>query len=108
MPKKNAKNPISASTSGEAQRKRIIKMLRVSDKTSYDLRRAGCYQAPARIIELRRMGYVIETTRVTLTDRDGYQHRNCALYHLVEEPAAAVLPATKKPLRPFAKGVHHA
>src|SRR5690625_2925193 len=67
------------STATEAQRQRILNALRNSPKTSYDLRRMGCYQAPARIIELRRMGYDIRTELVDLYDRDGYLHPRCAL-----------------------------
>lgn len=74
------------STATEAQRQRILEALRTGPKTSYDLRRMGCYQAPARIIELRRLGYEIETERVALYDRDGYMHPRCARYHLRAEP----------------------
>lgn len=70
------------STATEGQRQRILEALREGPKTSYDLRRMGAYQAPARIIELRRMGYDIETELVTLYDRDGYLHPRCARYHL--------------------------
>jgi hypothetical protein len=75
------------SSSGEAQRQRILEALRAGPKTSYDLRRLGCYQAPARVIELRRMGFEIQTELVTLYDRDGYLHPRCARYHLHEEVA---------------------
>lgn len=75
------------STHSEAQRQRILAALRVRPQTSYDLRRIGCYQAPARVKELRdRFGYRIETTRITLVDRDGYTHPRAALYSLVAEP----------------------
>lgn len=71
------------STSTEAQRYRIIKALEAGPKTSYDLRRIGCYQSAARIKELRdRFGYRIKTERVTLYDRDGYMHPNAARYIL--------------------------
>ena len=73
------------STSTEAQRQRILNSLRAGPKTSYDLRRMGCYQAPARIIELRRMGHDIETELVSLYDRDGFLHPRCARYHLTKE-----------------------
>lgn len=77
----------SRSTSAEAQRDRIIQALRIGPQTSYDLRRLGCYQAPARIKELRdRFGYCILTKRVTLWDRDGYAHPRAALYVLESEP----------------------
>lgn len=74
------------STATEAQRQRILEALRISPKTSYDLRRMGCYQCPARIFELRGMGYVIRMERVTLYDRDGFAHKGAARYHLESEP----------------------
>lgn len=88
---KQAKIKYSAkSTASEAQRERIIKALRTGPKTSYDLRRLGCYQAPVRIKELRdKFGYVIVTERVTLYDRDGYMHPRAARYTLVSEPVEA-------------------
>lgn len=77
------------STATEAQRDRILQALRKRPQTSYDLRRMGCYQAPARIKELRdRFGYSITTDRVTLYDRDGFQHPRAALYTLISEPEA--------------------
>lgn len=75
------------SSATEAQRERILQALRRRPQTSYDLRRMGCYQAPARVKELRdRFGFVIETTRITLVDRDGFSHPRAALYTLVSEP----------------------
>jgi len=75
------------STATEAQRQRVVEALRRRPHTSYDLRRLGIYQAPARIKELRdRFGYGIATDLVTLVDRDGYRHARCALYTLVSEP----------------------
>ena len=76
------------STATEAQRLRIVAALRRRPHTSYELRCLGCYQAPARVKELRdRLGYDIRTDRVVLTDGDGYTHANCALHTLVAEPA---------------------
>jgi hypothetical protein len=89
--KEAQRNSMSRSTSGEAQRDRIIEALRSGPKTSYDLRRIGCYQAPARVKELRdRFGYSIRTERVTLYDRDGYMHPGAARYHLEAEPQGTV------------------
>lgn len=77
-------------TSGEAQRKRAIDALRIRPQTSYDLRRLGIYQAPARIKELRdQFGYAISTDPVVIVDRDGYRHARVALYTLISEPEAA-------------------
>ena len=87
------RNFTSHSTAVEAQRERILNALREGPKTSYDLRRIGCYQAPARIKELKdRFGYVIRTERVTLYDRDAFCHPGAARYHLDGEPEAGFIP----------------
>lgn len=78
---------MSKSTATREQYKRIIEVPRLRPQTSYDLRRLGIYQAPARIKELRdRFGYVITTDPVVIVDRDGYHHARVALYSLVSEP----------------------
>jgi hypothetical protein len=80
----------SKSTVSASQRARILEALRLHPQTSYDLRRLGCYQAPARIKELRdAFGYGIGTHRVTLVDRDGFTHPRAALYCLRSEPGEA-------------------
>ncbi len=84
---------VDKSTSGEAQRQRVIEALRRRPQTTHDLRCLGIYQAPARIIELRRRGYQIVTERVTLYDRDGYAHRGAARYHLEAEPTKTKRPS---------------
>lgn len=78
------------STTSEAQRQRVLEALRLRPHTTHDLRCLGIYQAPARVIELRRRGYNIATERVTLYDRDGYPHFRAARYHLEAEPALAL------------------
>lgn len=75
------------STSGAAQRHRILEALRAGPKTSFELRRLGVYQHSVRVFELRRAGYAITTTRLTLFDHDGFEHRGCALYSLSEDQA---------------------
>ena len=72
----------SKSTSGEAQRQRILKALAQRPHSSYELRKIGCYQAPTRIIELRRLGYDISTERISIWDDEGYRHSGIALYTL--------------------------
>lgn len=80
----NALKFSAKSTASEVQRLRILEALWHGPKTSYDLRRMGCYQSAARIKELRdEYGCNIRTDRVTLTDRDGFTHRGCALYSLL-------------------------
>lgn len=110
-------NFTAQSTAVEAQRERILNALREGPKTSYDLRRIGCYQAPARIKELKdRFGYVIRTERVTLYDRDAFCHPGAARYHLDGEPevgfipkpqsdAAGMLREAAKAIRAQAKGL---
>lgn len=74
------------STAAEAQRARALVALRAGPKTTYDLRRLGLFQAPTRILELRRSGYEITTDPVTVVDADGYPHSGVALYTLLAEP----------------------
>ena len=75
----------SKSTAAAAQRARVIAMLCSGPQTSYDLRRRGIYQAPARILELRDLGYDITTTPVEIKDEYGFSHRRVALYTLVDK-----------------------
>ncbi|WP_291774379.1 helix-turn-helix domain-containing protein [Castellaniella sp.] len=70
------------STSADSQRTRIMQALVTGPKTSYDLRRIGCYQCPTRVLELRRMGHDIRTQRVSIWDANGYRHCGVALYSL--------------------------
>ena len=82
---------MSKSTATRDQYKRIVEALRMRPQPSYDLRRLGIYQAPARIKELRdRHGYSITTDPVVIVDRDGYHHARVALYTLVSEPEVAL------------------
>ena len=74
------------STATEAQHDRILSALRLRPHTSYELRKLGCYQCPARVKELREQGYSITTERVMVWDDEGYAHRNVALYSLHGEP----------------------
>ncbi|OAD17024.1 helix-turn-helix domain-containing protein [Achromobacter insolitus] len=73
------------STSCAAQQHRILEALTMRPHTSYELRKLGCYQAPARIIELRRRGHKISTKRVTIWDDEGFRHDGVALYTLHEK-----------------------
>ncbi|WP_234263081.1 helix-turn-helix domain-containing protein [Hydrogenophaga sp. NFH-34] len=84
--KKSQRQYSRKSTSGAAQRQRILEALRVGPKTSFDLRKLGVYQHSVRIFELREAGFDIETARVTIVDHDGFEHRGCALYALTGEP----------------------
>lgn len=75
-------------TATEAQRLRILDMLRTGKKTTLDFRRVGVMQSQTRIFELRALGYDLPTIgRVTVHDDRGFPHRGVALYELLAEPA---------------------
>ena len=91
LPEPVAAHHPHVSTSGEAQRRRILEMLRPGQKHTLDFRHAGIMQSQTRIFELRALGYDIPTVaRVTIYDDQGYPHRGVALYELVAEPAVEV------------------
>ena len=77
-----ANKALSMRQDKHAQRMRILEALRLSPKTTYDLRRMGIFQAPTRVFELRAMGYPILTSRVRVIDQGGYAHNGVALYQL--------------------------
>ncbi|QEA12094.1 helix-turn-helix domain-containing protein [Comamonas flocculans] len=75
------------SSATEAQYRRIIEALRIGPKTSHDLRVLGAYHPAGRVKELNdKFGFVIDSDRVSLWDAWGFEHRNCARYHLLREP----------------------
>lgn len=77
------------STATEAQRRRILDMLRTGPKNTLDFRRAGIMQSQTRVHELRKSGYDLPTTgRVSVADDEGYMHAGVAVYELLAEPKA--------------------
>ena len=74
------------STTAQAQCNRLLELLRQRPQNSHELTEAGIYHPPARIKDLRKSGYNIETHRINLTDRWGYEHRGCGLFELHETP----------------------
>ena len=88
LPEPLAAHHPHVSTTGEAQRQRIVEMLQTGPKHTLDFRRAGIMQSQTRIFELRALGYDIPTvSRVTIYDDQGFPHRGVAVYELVAEPA---------------------
>ncbi len=88
LPEPAAAHHPHISTSGEAQRQRILEMLRPGQRHTLDFRRAGIMQSQTRIFELRALGYDIPTVgRVTVFDDQGYPHHGVAVYALVAGPA---------------------
>ena len=72
----------SKSTATAAQHARILSLLAIRPHNTEELRQAGVYQVSARIKELRQTGHQIKTDRISLWDRDGFEHRGVALYSL--------------------------
>lgn len=70
------------STSTEAQHLRILEALQRRPHHSYELRKMGIYMVNARIYELRKQGFEISTSRLSLTDAEGFAHKGIALYTL--------------------------
>jgi len=93
LPEPVAAHHPHVTATGEAQRQRIIEMLRPGQKHTLDFRRAGIMQSQTRIFELRALGYDIPTVgRVTVFDDHGYPHRGVAVYALVAEAVQEVAP----------------
>ncbi len=76
----------SKSTTTAAQCARLLELLNLRPHTSHELARNGLYHSPARVRELRKRGYDIETQRVNIIDQWGYQHCRVALYKLISAP----------------------
>ena len=70
------------STATAAQHARILALLAIRPHNTEELRQAGVYQVSARIKELRQTGHQIKTDRISLWDRDGFEHRGVALYSM--------------------------
>jgi hypothetical protein len=69
-----------------AQTVRLCNALKHSPVTSYDARKhLDVYDVPARIMELRKFGYEIETLRVAQETDAGILHRRIGLYVLQAE-----------------------
>ena len=80
------------STATGAQRHRAVAMLRTSEQSTFDFRRAGIMQSGTRIFELRALGYVIPTVaRRNMYDAEGALHRRVAVYALVSEPPSGTV-----------------
>ena len=77
------------STLTEAQYGRIVRMLRSSEKTTIDFRRAGIMAPASRIKELNdKFGFYIPTiAQRDIYDDQGFLHKRVAVYALIDEPA---------------------
>lgn len=72
----------------EAQRQKILALLRVSGRHTFEFRAHGIAMPATRIFELKnQFGYDIRTSRITAIDSDSFVHGNVAFYELVSEAA---------------------
>lgn len=78
----------SRSTSTTAQLAKLLEMLRVQQRNTYECRSRGISHPAARVKDLIALGCVITSSRITTVDAAGFAHRNVALYSLLSEPEA--------------------
>jgi len=83
---KRAKRFNAAATASEAQRQKLLTLLRFRPHHTDELREKGIFHAAARIQDLEKRGYVFTSQRVNLIDRDGYPRKGVALYTLIATP----------------------
>lgn len=78
------------STVTEAQYDRIVTMLRVGPKSTFDFRKVGIMSPASRIKELNdKLGYYIPTIALRdLYDEEGFLHKRVGVYELIDEPKA--------------------
>ena len=73
------------STSVRAQRARILERLRKGPANTLSIRHDLSVLMPApRILELRQLGFAIETHRISVIDDNGTVHHGVGLYVLHE------------------------
>ena len=84
--KTSRKKYSARSTSTEAQIERLLSMLRSHSRHTHELRKNGISHPAGRVKDLDYRGYVIESSRITTVDSDGYSHFGVAIYSLISEP----------------------
>lgn len=65
-----------------AQRKIVLECLRRRPHSTYDLRKCGISHPASRIRELIAEGHLIQSSRITTVDSDGFVHDRVAMYEL--------------------------
>jgi Helix-turn-helix domain len=74
------------STATEVQNRKLAHLLTIRPQSTLDGRAAGIHHMAGRILDLRKRGYRISTSRITAVDADGYTHVGVALYSLERAP----------------------
>lgn len=75
----------SRSTSTEAQRAKLLALLRIKPRTTIELREHGIMMPATRVFELKKLGNVITSQLITQFDHNGFLHPKTARYHLLQE-----------------------
>jgi hypothetical protein len=81
-----AKAIASRSTSTEAQTAKLLALLELSPRHTYELRKLGISHPAGRVQNLEEEGCVIESSRITVVDENGFTHPGVALYELISRP----------------------
>ena len=84
---KKTDRPVNhASTATNAQIFKLLALLRIRPRNTYELRARGISHPAGRVLDLQTLGYVVNTSRVATVDGDGFLHAGVALYTLESEP----------------------
>ena len=79
----------SKSTDTAVQQRKVVKLLTLSGRDTYEFRRNGISHPAGRVRELIAQGYDIRCTRITTVDENGFVHVGVGYYCLVSAPEAA-------------------
>lgn len=84
--KKTSRQLNHESTATNAQIFKLLSLLRIRPRNTYELRARGISHPAGRVLDLQTLGYVVNTSRVATVDGDGFLHAGVALYTLESEP----------------------
>ena len=73
------------SNAAEVQRQKILALLRVAGRNTFEFRAHGIAMPATRIFELKAQGFDIQSSRIVAADSDGFVHSGVAHYELVGE-----------------------
>lgn len=78
-------SPKNSANAAEAQRKKILALLRIAGRNTFEFRARGIAMPATRIFELKAQGFDIQSSRIVAADSDGFVHSGAAHYELVGE-----------------------
>ncbi|WP_024972252.1 helix-turn-helix domain-containing protein [Ralstonia pickettii] len=71
--------------SAQAQRQKVLALLRVAGRNTFEFRAHGIAMPATRIFELKAQGFDIRSSRIVAVDSDGHVHAGVAFYELIVE-----------------------